>query len=102
MRNVSDALLTGYVTRADFKFEIYDTYTIVNKLDSYVVAGDGIDSIDKVVAIVRADPRTTVIVDDSGNGPVLLLKLDDLVFMRNQYAAIYGVVNEAPFNTPKI
>lgn len=103
MRNVSDALLTGYAKRADFKFEIFDGFTVVNKLDSYVVAGDGIDTIDKVIAIVRTgDPRTDVVTDDSGNGPVLLLKLDDLVFLRAQYAALYGEVNKAPFNVPGI
>lgn len=102
MRNVSDALLTGYAKRANLKFEVYDSYTIVNRLDSYVVTGEGIDAIDKVVAIVRTDPRTKVVIDDSGNGPVLLLKLDDLVFLRDQYALLYGEVDKAPFNVPHI
>jgi len=78
--------------RAFFRFDV-DQQDVRDS--AYMVVGDGVDDLDRLIALLEREPRTRVQIDTSAsNSSWAIAEIDDVRELRGLFIGFYGTVNK--------
>lgn len=70
--------------------------------DTVVYTGDGVDDLDRLIAIMQSNPNGRALIDTGTlTSSWVPCTVTDIQAIRTAYIAYWGTVNEPPFPTPQ-